>query len=153
MNTKGPKVHTIKGEAQQRAISSPLRLEILGYFSAGRPLSVREIAERMGRPATAIHYHVRLLEQSGLLTKTGERRHGRRREAEYSMVAEAIAVLGRNEPSDESEQTLALKTAASSFRMAERSWMKHCPWPRRPVWPTGKRPDDYTWPVAASPTI
>jgi len=120
MNTNGPKVHIIEGEAQRRAISSPLRLEILGYFSAGRPLSVREVAERMGRPATAIHYHVRLLAQSGLLNKSGERRDGRRREAEYSMVAEAIAVPGHGPPSEEGENTLALKTTASAFRMAER---------------------------------
>jgi DNA-binding MarR family transcriptional regulator len=115
MNATGPTIHTIDGEAQRQAVSSPLRMEILGYFSAGRPLSVREVAERMGRPATAIHYHVRLLEQSGLLEKSGERREGRRREAEYTKVAEAIAI-----PSHDGEHALALKTAASGFRMAER---------------------------------
>jgi hypothetical protein len=35
MNAGGPKIHTVEGEAQRRAISSPLRLEILGHFSAG----------------------------------------------------------------------------------------------------------------------
>lgn len=120
MDSRGPKIHTIEGEAQRRAISSPLRLEILGYFSAGRPLSVREVAERMGRPATAVHYHVRLLAQSGLLKESGERRDGRRREAEYSMIAEAIAVPGHGETSDEGESNLALRTTASAFRMAER---------------------------------
>lgn len=120
MTPNGPEVHTIEGEAQRRAISSPLRLEILGYFGAGRPLSVREIAERMGRPATAIHYHVRLLEQSGLLSKSGERRDGRRREAVYSMVAEAIAIPAQSQPAEEGEQPLAVKTTASGFRMAER---------------------------------
>ena len=120
MSTKRPSVHTIEGEAQRRAVSSPLRLEILGYFLAGRPLTVREIAERMGRPATAIHYHVRLLDESGLLKKSGERREGRRREAEYSMVAEAIAIGGRGDGPDEGEDTLAVKTAASAFRMAQR---------------------------------
>jgi DNA-binding transcriptional ArsR family regulator len=115
MNDRGPTIHTIEGEAQARAISSPLRLEILGYFSAGRPLSVRELAERMGRPATAIHYHVRLLAESGLLEKSGERRDGRRREAEYSKVAEAIGI-----PAGRDDHTLALKATASGFRMAER---------------------------------
>jgi DNA-binding transcriptional ArsR family regulator len=119
MSTNGPELHTIEGEAQQRAISSPLRLEILGYFAAGRPLSVKEVAERMGRPATAIHYHVRVLAESGLLRKTGERRDGRRREAEYSMVAEAIAVPGYG-TGDENDNALALKTTTSAFRMAER---------------------------------
>jgi DNA-binding MarR family transcriptional regulator len=120
MKRNGPKVHTIEGEAQRRAISSPVRMEILGYFSAGRPLSVREVAERMGRPASAIHYHVRLLAQSGLLKKSGERRDGRRREAEYSMIADAIAVPGHGQPSEDGDNLLAVKTMAGAFRMAER---------------------------------
>lgn len=115
MTTHGPSIHTIEGETQRRAISSPLRLEILGHFSAEQPLSVREAAERMGRPATAIHYHVGILLESGLLRKSGERRDGRRREAEYTKVAEAIGI-----PTDEGEHTLAVKTTASGFRMAER---------------------------------
>ena len=120
MSANGPSVHTIEGEDQRRAVSSPIRLEILSYFLAGRPLSVREIAERMGRPATAIHYHVRLLEESGLLNKSGERREGRRREAEYSMIAEAIAVPGHDQDAEEGGQALAIETMASAFRMAQR---------------------------------
>lgn len=120
MTADGPKVHIIEGEAQRRAFSSPLRQEILSYFAAGRRLSVREVAERMGRPPSAIHYHVRLLVQSGLLEKSGERRAGRRREAEYSVVADAIAVPFHSQSTEEGENTLALKTMASAFRMAER---------------------------------
>ncbi len=115
MSANGPTIHAIEGEAQRRAVSSPLRLEILGHFSAARPLSVREVAERMGRPATAIQYHVGLLVESGLLIKSGERREGRRREAEYTKVAEAIGI-----PSGQGEHALAVKTTASGFRMAER---------------------------------
>jgi len=74
----------------------------------------------MGRPPSAIHYHVRLLAQSGLLKKSGERREGRRREAEYSMVADAIAVPAHRPSSEDGENTLAVKTMASAFRMAER---------------------------------
>lgn len=120
MTTNGPKVHTIEGEAQYRAFSSPVRQEILGFFSSGRALSVREVAERMGLPPSAIHYHVGLLAESGLLKKSGERREGRRREAEYSMVAEAIAVPVHSPPPADGEDTLAVKTMASAFRMAER---------------------------------
>jgi DNA-binding Lrp family transcriptional regulator len=115
MIRSNPKIHTIENEAQRRAISSPLRMEILGHFSAGRPLSVREVAERMGRPATAVHYHVGILVESGLLNKSGERRDGRRREAEYTKVAEAIGI-----PSQEGDHALAVRTTASGFRMAER---------------------------------
>ena len=120
MTTEGLKVHTIEGEAQRQAFSSPLRQEILGYFSSGRRLSVREVAERMGRPPSAIHYHVRLLAESGLLEKSGERREGRRRESEYSMVADAIAVPLVSQSPEGEEGSLALEAMASAFRMAER---------------------------------
>ena len=119
MNPNKPKIHTIEGGAQHRAFSSPLRQEILSYFTAGRALSVREVADRMGRPPSSIHYHVRLLAQSGLLEKSGERREGRRRETEYSMVADAIAVPAPSASSD-GESTLAVDTMARAFRMAER---------------------------------
>ena len=115
MTTNGPRIHTVEGDAQRQAISSPLRLEILAHFTAGQPLSVREVAERMGRPATAIHYHVGILTESGLLRKSGERRDGRRREAQYIKVAEAIGI-----PAEQGEHALAVKTTASGFRMAER---------------------------------
>lgn len=120
MTTEGLNLHSIEGEAQRRAFSSPLRQEILGYFSAGRSLSVREVAERMGRPPSAIHYHVRLLAESGLLKKSGERREGRRRETEYSMVADAIAVPIDTSSSEGDGNSLALVTMSSAFRMAER---------------------------------
>jgi DNA-binding MarR family transcriptional regulator len=120
VTANGPKIHTIEGEAQRRAFSSPLRQEILTFFASGRSLSVREVAELMGRPPSAIHYHVRLLVQSGLLVKSGERREGRRREAEYSRVAEAIAVPPNSQSLEEGDHTLALETIASGFRMAER---------------------------------
>jgi AcrR family transcriptional regulator len=120
MNRKRLTTHVIRGEAQQRAVVSPLRLEIMGQFANGQPLSVKEIAERMGRPATAIHYHVGLLERSGLLKKTGERRAGRRREALYLPVADIIAVPGTTEAADDSERAVSLKAMASAFRMVER---------------------------------
>ncbi len=120
MTASGLDVHVIEGEAQRTAFSSPVRQEILQFFVAGRRLSVREVAERMGRPPSAIHYHVRLLVQSGLLTKVGERRDGRRRETEYSMVADAIAVPSDRQSVGEGESTLAEETMASAFRMAER---------------------------------
>jgi len=120
MKTQQLKTHMIKGEAQKRAIASPLRLEIMGQFATGHPLSVKEIAERMGRPPSAIHYHVRLLVRSGLLIKSGERREGRRIEALYRPVADVFAVPGTNTDSPEADNEVALKTMTTAFRMAER---------------------------------
>ena len=120
METKHLQTHIIDGEAQHRAIASPLRLEIIGCFAVGHALSVKEIAERMGRPPSAIHYHVRLLVRSGLLVKCGMRSDGRRHAAEYRPVADVIAVLGSPERVDEAGRQTGLKTMAAAFRMAER---------------------------------
>ena len=69
-----PKTLLIRSNEQRRAIASPLRLELIGVFVDHEPLSVAQIAQRMGRPATAIHYHVRLLVKAGLLRRAGEQR-------------------------------------------------------------------------------
>lgn len=122
MKRQGLRTHFLRGEAQRLAASSPLRLEIIGQFIDDRPLSVREIAERMGRPPSAIHYHVRLLEKSGLLKKTGERREGRRREAEYEPVADVITVAAKAGRGETPENKLARKIMASALRMSERDF-------------------------------
>jgi len=115
-----PKILTIRRDDQKRAIASPLRMELIGLFVDRETLSVAEIAERMGRPASAIHYHVGVLLQAGLLLRAGERRDGRRRpEALYRPAAN----LFRMEHSRGTEGTgtpAPVKTMAAAFRMAER---------------------------------
>ena len=103
----------------RRAVASPLRLEILGLFVERRPLSVAEIAQRMGRPATAMHYHVRVLEKAGLLRRAGNKRSGRRPEALYVPAAD---VFKMEQPRDAPAEVAAaaLKTLSTAFRMAER---------------------------------
>ena len=114
-----PKVFIIREDEQRRAVASPLRLELFGLFTDGEPLSVATIAERMGRPATALHYHVRVLEKAGLLRRVGRRQSGRRPEALYLPVADAFKM---EQPRDAPEEVaaMALKTLATAFRMAER---------------------------------
>lgn len=98
-------------------MTSPLRMEILTQFSANHPLSTREIAERMGRPVTGMHYHVRVLEAAGLLVRAGERPAARRPEALYHPVARRFELpAGRGQDTHQ----IALKTASSAFRLAER---------------------------------
>jgi len=114
-----PKIFIIREDEQRRAISSPLRMELIGLFTDGEPLSVATIAERMGRPATAIHYHVRVLEKAGLLRRVGRKPSGRRPEALYLPVADLFKM---EQPRDAPEEVAAmsLKTLATAFRMAER---------------------------------
>jgi predicted transcriptional regulator len=114
-----PKIFIIREEEQRRAFTSPIRMELIGLFSDGIPLSVSMIAERMGRPATAIHYHVRLLEKVGLLKRVGKSPSGRRPETLYLPVADLFKMEADRE-APEKIAAAALKTMSTAFRMAER---------------------------------
>jgi DNA-binding transcriptional ArsR family regulator len=113
---KNPKKLVLRGDAQRRAIASPLRLELIGLFVEGDPLSVAEIAQRMGRPPTAIYYHVRLLEAAGLLRRAGEQRSGSRTETLYRPVAEVFEL---EQPAGAPDPETAVKTLSMAFRMAQ----------------------------------
>jgi len=113
---KKPKKLALRGDAQRRAIASPIRLELIGLFVEGDPLSVAEIAQRMGRPATAIYYHVRLLEKAGLLRRAGEQRSGSRSEKLYLPAAEVFEL---EQTAGAPDPETAVKTLAMAFRMAQ----------------------------------
>jgi predicted transcriptional regulator len=118
VKTKGkPKTLLLRSDEQRRAIASPLRLELIGVFVEREPLSVAQIAQRMGRPATAIHYHVRLMEKAGLLRRAGEQRSGSRTEALYRPVAEVFE-LDQSGDAKSGDPAAAIKTLSIAFRMA-----------------------------------
>ena len=103
--------------AQREALTSPLRLEILGQFTGPTPLSVRDLSERMGRTPHSIYYHVHLLARVGLLREVGPRAGGAgRSEALYQPVQDTIRVDSA-EPG--AEDTIR-RTMAAAFRMAQR---------------------------------
>ncbi len=110
---------TIRREDQRRAFASPLRMELMGLFVDREPLSVADMAERMGRPASAIHYHVRVLEDAGLLQKQGERPKSRRPEALYLPVAD-VFLLEQGDAGSKNTSDAAMKTMTAALRMAER---------------------------------
>ncbi len=114
-----PKALILRTEEQRRAVGSPLRLELIGLFTERKPLSVAQIAQGMGRPATAIHYHVRVLEKAGLLRRAGRKRGARRPEALYIPTADVFKMEHRRD-APEVTAAAALKTLSMAFRMAER---------------------------------
>lgn len=59
--------------AQVRAISHPLRTTILGLLHE-RAASVTEVATAVGRPKSTVAYHIKQLEQAGLVRVTRTRR-------------------------------------------------------------------------------
>ncbi len=109
------KVLKIRTEEQRRAIGSPLRMELISLFTERRPLSVAQMAERMGRPATAMHYHVRVLEKAGLLRRAGQDRSGRRPETLFVPAADLFML---EHDKGEMDPEAAIKTLSMAFRLA-----------------------------------
>lgn len=100
--------------AQRKALTSPVRQEILGHFAGTDGLSVTELAERMGRPPTALYYHVTHLAELGFLEVAGERRKGKRYESLYRPAAEMYEIDMEQDKSDEDVvRTLEIATRTS----------------------------------------
>jgi Helix-turn-helix domain len=101
---------------QRDSLTSPLRLEILGQFTGPKPLSVRDLAERMGRTPHSIYYHVHLMTRIGLLQEVGRREGGGRSEALYQPARDEVAL----DAADPGAGLAIRRTMGAAFRMAER---------------------------------
>ncbi len=101
---------------QREALTSPLRVEILGQFTGPNPLSVRDLAERMGRTPHSIYYHVHLMTRIGLLREVGRREGGGRSEARYQPAQDEVAL----DAADPGAGLAIRRTMGAAFRMAER---------------------------------
>lgn len=112
------KTYRIESAAQRTAVSSPIRLEILGQFTSPGGMSIADVGERMGRPATTLYYHFRILEKVGLLVRTGSRPGTKKSETLYEPVANRFELA--IEQNSQSEVGAAIKTVSLAFRMAER---------------------------------
>lgn len=70
---------------QLEALANPLRTRILRY--AGGPITVAELAERLGVPKTRLYYHVNLLVETELMEQVDSRKSGARIERIYQRTA------------------------------------------------------------------
>ncbi|MGA0173620.1 MAG: hypothetical protein ACO3NL_08245 [Phycisphaerales bacterium] len=68
------------GVRQWRAVSSPIRLELLALAEAEQPCSIGDLARASGRRATGLYRHVRIFVAAGLLVPDGKRPGVRRPE-------------------------------------------------------------------------
>jgi DNA-binding transcriptional ArsR family regulator len=55
-----------------KAFCDPLRHAIMRCITE-QPLSIRQIAEQLGKPFTNLYYHINILEKSGLIYLAGQR--------------------------------------------------------------------------------
>ncbi len=114
MAKKKQRTKTLETPLQRKAISSPIRMEIMGQFTAEHGMSVADIATRMGRTPGSLYYHFDMLEEAGLLHRIGSRPSGKRAETLYEPTAERFELAASGPDSD------VTRTMAQAFRMAER---------------------------------
>jgi AcrR family transcriptional regulator len=113
------KQDVLRANAEQRhALSSPIRLEIIGQFTSGEGMSIAEVAGRIGRTPGSLYYHFRLLEDVGLIKRIGERPGIKRAEALFEPAASRFEFPA--EPDSEADLRDVMKTMASALRMTER---------------------------------
>ena len=118
--SKGKQDIRVITEARSGALSSPLRLEIIGLYARADLFSIADMAEGMGVRAGSLYHHVSILEEAGILRRAGTRRKGKRDEALFELVDDVMG-LGVD-PEDEGTKEHARRTLASAFRMAERDF-------------------------------
>lgn len=117
MNEQTPKA---QAAARRAALSSALRLEIVGLFGGEKELSVSDMAARIGRPATSLYHHLTILEEAEILHEAGTRPKGKRFESVYRLVNSVLELELDNE--DQTARDQLVKTVGSAFRMAERDF-------------------------------
>lgn len=73
-----------------RALASPHRLEIIGGLGHAGPVSIAELARRLGRSPHSLYYHFRILERAGIIVRDHTRRSGRNQEQIWRLAAGRI---------------------------------------------------------------
>ncbi len=90
---------------QLKAISDPLRVDILEVI-ADEALTVKQIADKLGQPATKLYYHVSELEDAGFVKLVGTRVKSGIIEKYYRIAAQSMQVdrslLNNDEQMEES---------------------------------------------------
>jgi DNA-binding transcriptional ArsR family regulator len=84
-------VYVLKELEQLKALSDPLRLSVLGETIA-HPVTIAEVAERLGEKPRKLYYHFTELERLGLIQVVETRQKGNLIEKRYRAVAQFISV-------------------------------------------------------------
>src|SRR4051812_42911292 len=106
--------------ARLAALTSPVRIELIGAVQTHGPASIRELAARLGRPADGLYHHVRTLVRAGVLAETERRKVGRREEAVYALTAPRIG--GGLDPASPAGREGVTRAATAALRLAAREF-------------------------------
>ena len=117
---KGLTTARLSSSSQVRALTQPIRLEILQAFVDNEALGVDELAARLGRRPISLYYHVRHLVRLGILAAVSERRSVGRPRALYRPAVQQVAVS----PTSPAGQQAAIDILKSFLRTAQREALR-----------------------------
>ena len=120
MAEKLPKREYRSNAGQLRALSSPVRIEIVGAFQSFGPMSIRELAEKMARPADGLYHHMRQLAKVDIIRVKLTRRVGKRDEAVFKLTAERFGHTAA--PRSPAMKKAIVQTAGAALRLASREF-------------------------------
>ena len=122
--TKQRKKLVIRTDAHWEAVSNPTRAEMLEVLSASgtTPISIREIADAMGRSAGLIHHHMPVLQEAGLVLECEPRQLENRQEKTFIEAGAKWVYDIKSDP--EAFVKGFLKKAKAASRANERSLEK-----------------------------
>lgn len=90
-NPEAPKgTLQVDDPATVKLLLDPRRQRLITMFM--KPRSVKEAAEELGEVPSKLHYHVRLLDQAGVIRVVDERRAGSNTERVYQLAANRFEV-------------------------------------------------------------
>ena len=114
--------YLIRDPAQLRALSSPVRQEILDALASAGESSIAELALHLGRRPHALYYHLRALERVELVRRTGTRKNGKADAALYAVPAPRMMLQYRLGSRVFLEDMV--KTVRSMLRLTERDFRR-----------------------------
>lgn len=112
----------ISGLKQMRAVTSPVRQEIVDGVSAIGPCSIAALAAFLGRPASGLYFHVRQLERAGLLVRTDVVRDKGRPSALLDVPGRPVYL--RYEPTNVRTRAPMKRFVRTMLKSAERSFSR-----------------------------
>ena len=108
----------ILSERQLRVWTVLPRPEIVDVLLANGPMTVAELAPVLARKPKGLYYHLKALEEAGLVEVKETRRATRREEAVYGLVSRSMRMS--EDLSDPAYRQAMQDSVASTFRAAER---------------------------------
>lgn len=131
IKTTSQEVFEITDPRQFKALRSALRQEVVDVMESLAPCTIATLADRLGRPAASLYFHVRALQRVGLIKEAGKQGEGRDKATLYALPGRRLRL--RYDPAPTTRQRQIGPIADSLLRLARRDVRRGLADPATPV--------------------